>query len=168
MFDKYQDKARESPFHPRIFQTIRLLQFLAALVSIILYIVFIVLQATPSTSNEAVLGILAGGIVFTLIAIGKACYAKRKVAALVLLFVIVDLLFVVAYITVAILARGAVTSPSCRGSNEEDDGDDGDDDDDDGRTRGSTDCSLKKGVLPSQSLTCEVSGLSNPMSTLLY
>ena len=105
---------------------------------------YVVRQATTSRSNEAVLGILAGGIVFTLIAIGKACYAKRKVAALVLLFLAVDLLFVAAYITVAILARGAVTGSSCRVGNEEDDGDDGDDND--GRTRGSTDCNLEKGV----------------------
>ena len=143
MFDKYQYKARES-LHPRILQTIRLLQFLTALVSIILYIVYVVRQATTSTSNEAVLGILAGGIVFTLIAIGKACYAKRKVAALVLLFLTVDLLFVAAYITVAVLARGAVTGSSCRVGNEEDEGDDGDDNG--GRTRGSTDCNLEKGV----------------------
>ncbi|KAI4221990.1 MAG: hypothetical protein L6R36_006489 [Xanthoria steineri] len=145
MFDKYQDKARES-LHPRVLQTIRLLQFFAALVSIILYIVFVVRQATTSTSNEAVLGILAGGILFTLIAIGKACYAKRKVTALVLLFLIVDLLFVAAYIAIAVLARGAVTGSSCRVGNEENDGGDGDDDDDDGRTRGSTDCNLEKGV----------------------
>ncbi|CAL8581146.1 hypothetical protein XPA_006849 [Xanthoria parietina] len=144
MSDKYQDKARESLLHSGILQTIRLLRFLAALVSIILYIVFVVRQGTTSTSNEAVLGILAGGIIFTLIAIGKACYAKRKVAALVLLFVIVDLLFVAAYIAIAVLARGAVTGSSCRVGNEEDDGDDGGDDD--GRTGGSIDCNLEKGV----------------------
>ena len=144
MSDKYQDKARESLLHSGILQTIRLLRFLAALVSIILYIVFVVRQGTTSTSNEAVLGILAGGIIFTPIAIGKACYAKRKVAALVLLFVIVDLLFVAAYIAIAVLARGAVTNSSCRIGNEEDEGDDGGDDD--GRTGGSIDCNLEKGV----------------------
>ncbi|KAI4166614.1 MAG: hypothetical protein LQ343_007900 [Gyalolechia ehrenbergii] len=140
MFDKYQDKTREK-LHPRILQTVRLTQFLAAIVSIVLYIVYVVRQATTSTGNEAVLGILAGAIVFTLIAIGKACYAKRKVAALVLLFLIVDVLFVAAYIAVTTLTRGAASGSSCR-TNDEDD----DDDDDSDRSATSTDCNLEKGV----------------------
>ena len=61
-----------------------------------------------------------------------------------MLFVIVDLLFVAAYIAIAVLARGAVTNSSCRIGNEEDEGDDGGDDD--GRTGGSIDCNLEKGV----------------------
>ena len=81
---------------------------------------------------------------FTLIAVGKACYAKRKVAVLVLLFIVVDILFVAAYIAVAALTRGAVNGSSCRTINDEEDGDDGDDGDTGGGR--STNCNLEKGV----------------------
>ncbi|KAL8993544.1 MAG: hypothetical protein Q9169_006264 [Polycauliona sp. 2 TL-2023] len=141
MFSTFQNKTREK-LHPHVLQTIRILQFVAALISIILYIVYVVRQATTSSGNGAVLGILAGGIVFTLFAIGKACIVKRKVAMLVLLFMVVDILFVAAYIAVAVLSRG--TSCGIRNSDDDDDDDEEDDDDDDDIS--STNCNLEKGV----------------------
>ncbi|KAL8974915.1 MAG: hypothetical protein Q9197_000855 [Variospora fuerteventurae] len=113
MFTWYQDSIRNS-LHPRILHTVRIVQFVSAVISILLYIVYVVRQATTSSGDGAVLGILAGDIVFAAIALAKACIAKRKVAAWVLLFLIIDLLFVAAYIGVAVLTGGDVMGSSCR------------------------------------------------------
>lgn len=141
MLTRYRDSIRHS-LHPRILQTVRIVQFVAAVISIILYIVYVVRRATTSSRDQAVLGILAGAILFTIIALAKACIVKRKPAALVLLFLFVDLLFVAGYIAVAVLTGGDVTGTSCRFLRGADDG--GDDDDDSGSI--STNCNLEMGV----------------------
>ncbi|KAL8656059.1 MAG: hypothetical protein Q9210_000497 [Variospora velana] len=138
MLTRYQDSIRNS-LHPRILQTVRIVQFVSAVISIILYIVYVARQARTSRGDGAVLGILAGGIVFSAIALAKACIAKGKVAALVLLFLIIDLLFVAAYIGVAVLTGGDVMGSSCRFLG-------GEDSDGGVRASISTNCNLEMGV----------------------
>ncbi|KAI4088060.1 MAG: hypothetical protein L6R37_008251 [Teloschistes peruensis] len=141
MFDSYQRRIKDK-LPPQLLQTLRVLQFLAAIVSIILYIVYIVRKATTTSSDGAILGITAGAIVWTVIALGKACFAKRKIVILVLLAVILDIAFVGAYIAIVALTGGAATGSCGRRQ-----GDDDDDNSDSDSANGSiTNCNLKKGV----------------------
>ncbi|KAL8658659.1 MAG: hypothetical protein Q9202_007487 [Teloschistes flavicans] len=145
MFDAYRQKIKDK-LPPQVLQTLRILQFLAAIISIILYIVYIVRKATSTSGDGAILGIIAGAIVWTVIALRNACFAKRKMFFVILAAVILDIAFACAYIAVAALTGGAATG-AC-GMRQSDNSDDGDDDNDDSDgSNGSTNCNLKKGVL---------------------
>ncbi len=60
---------------------------------------------------------------------------KRKIVALVLLSLLLDILFVAAYIAVAALTGGPATGRSCRAPGGDDDDNDGDDSDGSGGSR---------------------------------
>lgn len=145
MFDKYQEKIKEK-LPPQVLQAIRTSQFVAAVISVILYIVYVVRKATTTGSDGAVLGILAGAIVWTVIALAKACFAKHKALIGIIASVILDLAFVCAYIAVAALTGGS-TSGSCGKSAHNGSSDNKKrNDNNNGHTSTTPDCNLEKGV----------------------
>ncbi|KAL3421491.1 hypothetical protein PVAG01_07936 [Phlyctema vagabunda] len=95
---------------------LRTLQFLSSTVSLILFSLRIAkiirLTNQASKSNGAVEGILAAAVLYTLIAMALSFAAKRGLGNIArILLIIFDLLFVGAFIAVAVL-----TSPKRRGS----------------------------------------------------
>lgn len=146
MFDKYQQKIK-SKLPPPVLRAIRIAQFLAAVISITLYIVYVVRKGTTSGGDGAVFGIVAGAIVWTAIALLKACFAKHKSLIDVVVSVLLDLAFIGGYIAVAALTGGS-TSGSCGQQDHDSDSDNKkrNDNDSSGRKGISTDCNLEKGV----------------------
>ncbi|PBP28152.1 hypothetical protein BUE80_DR001053 [Diplocarpon rosae] len=102
---------------PSLFQRLlRVFQFLSAFISLILFSVrlrkIMTLTHRASTSNGAVEGILAAAVLYTLIAMALRFLIKGTGSnGLRFLFIIFDLLFVGAFIAVAVL-----TSPARHGS----------------------------------------------------
>lgn len=95
---------------------LRALQFLSALTSLILFSVRIAkiirLAGRATRSNGAVEGILAAAVLYTLVAMAmRFCIRGTGSNALRFIFIILDLLFVAAFIVVAVL-----TSPKRHGS----------------------------------------------------
>ncbi|KAH7383487.1 hypothetical protein BKA64DRAFT_748675 [Cadophora sp. MPI-SDFR-AT-0126] len=98
---------------------LRLLQFLSSLTSLILFSIrlrkIVSLAGRASRSNGAVEGILAAAVLYTLIAMAlKFAIKGTRSNMLRMIFIVVDLLFVGAFIAVAVLTspkRGGSSAP---------------------------------------------------------
>jgi len=108
--------ARPSRFHSLLEHALRAFQFLSATTSLILFSLRIAkiirLAGRASRSNGAVEGILAAAVAYTLLSMCLRCIIRSSGSNILrFFFVIMDLLFVAAFIVVAVL-----TSPKRHGS----------------------------------------------------
>lgn len=96
------------PLYPRLVQALRILQFLSALISLILFSVHVSRLITRILRAQgAVLGIVAAGLAYTIIATLISVFGKAGFFATKAILLGLDLLFMIGFIAVAVL-----TSPS--------------------------------------------------------
>lgn len=131
---------------PKVQYGLRVLELLAAFISLILYGIYTAETLNGSRSPvQYVLSIIAAAFLWTTTAAIKYCWNRRqggdkegtttrkKLTVAVIAFVIVDVAFVVLFIAVAALTGpgGAGRGNGCRRPDGDDDGDDDDEDDGD-------------------------------------